>query len=47
MKSKPSASNDFFLFNACPILVKPVCKYLGVYVDNRLSFRSHIEYVKK
>ena len=39
-------SNDFFLLNSCPILVKPVCKYLGVYVDNKLSFRSHIEYVK-
>ena len=47
MNLKPSASNDFFLFNSCPILVKPVCKYLGVYVDNKLSFRSHIEYVKK
>ena len=46
MNLKPSASNDFLLFNSCPILVKPVCKYLGVYVDNKLSFRSHIEYVK-
>ena len=46
MNLKPSASNDFFLFNSCPILVKPVCKYLGVYVDNKLSFRSHIDYVK-
>ena len=27
MNLKPSASNDFFLFNSCPILVKPVCKY--------------------
>ena len=47
MNLKPSASKDYFLFNSCPILVKPVCKYLGVYVDNKLSFRSHIDYVKK
>ena len=47
MNLKPRASKDYFLFNSCPILVKPVCKYLGVYVDNKLSFRSHIDYVKK
>ena len=46
MNLKPSASNNFFLINSCPILVQPVCKYLGVYVDNKLSFLSHIDYVK-
>ena len=33
MNLKHSASKDYFIFNSCPILVKPVCKYLGVYVD--------------
>ena len=40
-----NASNSFSL-NNCVVQVKPVCKYLGIYIDNKLSFQSHIDFVK-
>ena len=42
-----SASNKDFCLSECIILTKPVCKYLGVFVDNKLSFQTHIDYVKQ
>ena len=47
MNVKPSASKLRFKLNGIPIDVKPMCKYLGICVDSKLSFVSHIEYVKK
>ena len=41
-----SASNSQFKLNDSNITIKPVCKYLGVFIDNKLSFLSHINYVK-
>ena len=41
-----SASNSQFRLNESNITIKPVCKYLGVFIDNKLSFLSHINYVK-
>ena len=40
-----SASSSHKLNNQV-ILINAVCKYLGLYVDNRLNFSSHIDYVK-
>ena len=42
-----SASNKSFSLNNCPISIKLICKYLGVRLDSKLSFVSHVEYVKK
>ena len=41
-----SASNSQFKLNDSNITIKPVCKYLGVFIDNKLSFLSQINYVK-
>ena len=40
-----NATSSFSL-NNCVVQVKPVCKYLGIYIDNKLSFQSHIDFVK-
>ena len=40
-----NASSSFSL-NNCVVHVKLVCKYLGIYIDNKLSFQSHIDFVK-
>ena len=47
MNLKPSASNPAFSLNQTVINCKPVCKYLGIYIDNKLSFHSHVDYVTK
>ena len=41
-----SASNSNFTLNCSEVINKPVCKYLGLYIDYKLSFRSHIDSVK-
>ena len=41
-----SASNHQFKLNDSNITIKPVCKYLGVFIDNKLNFLSHSNYVK-
>ena len=46
MTVKSSASNCSFNLNALDITVKPVCKYLGIYIDCKLSFVSHVDFVK-
>ena len=46
MNIKSSASHSTFFLSSLPLEIKPVCKYLGVYVDNRLSFLSHVDNVK-
>ena len=43
---KSFASHCTFFLNSLPVEIKPVCKYLGVYVDNKLSFLSHVDNVK-
>ena len=40
-----SASNSQFKLNDSNVTIKPVCKYLGVFIDNKLNFLSHINYV--
>ena len=47
MNVKLSASNHLFQLNSCSINTKPVCKYLGIYIDSKFSFKSHIDFVKK
>ena len=42
-----SASNKNFSLNNCPYSIKPMCKYLGVRLDLKLTFVSHVEHVKK
>ena len=44
---KLSASNHLFQLNSCSINAKPVCNYLGIYIDSKFSFKSHIDIVKK
>ena len=46
MNVKSSASNCNFKVNCCQKKVKPVCKYLSIYLDCKLSFISHIDFVK-
>ena len=41
-----SASNSKFTLNCSEVIDKPVCKYLVLYNDYKLSFRSHIDSVK-
>ena len=36
-----------FKFDDVFIEVRNLCTYLGIYVDNILSFQSHIEIIKK
>ena len=45
MNIKTSNSMTFQL-NSCAIKTEPVCKYLGIYVDSKLSFFSQIDYVR-
>ena len=45
--NKNSASKSVFKFDDVFIEVHNLCKYLGIYVDSKLSFQSHIEYFKK
>ena len=40
-------ASDSFCFNSREIKKEPVCKYLEILVDSKLSFGSHIEEVKK
>ena len=49
MKISKRASNDdkCFKFNNQDIHQTQCCKYLGMFVDADLSFKSHIEYVRK
>ena len=46
MKIKSSASDSTFFLNSLPLEIKLVCKYLGVYIDHKLSFVSHVDNVK-
>ena len=45
--NKSSASKSVFKFDDVSNEVRNLCKYLGIYVDSKLSFQSHIEYIKK
>ena len=47
IRNKNSASKSVFKFDDVSIEVRNLCKYLGIYVDSKLSFQSHIEYIKK
>ena len=47
IRNKNSASKSVFKFDDVFIEVRNLCKYLGIYVDSKLSFQSHIEYIKK
>ena len=44
---KRSDSEQRFSLNSAFIENKPVCKYLGVTIDSKLSFRSHIQSVRE
>ena len=45
--NKNSASKTVFRFDYVLIEVENLCKYLGIYIDSKLSFQSHIECIKK
>ena len=45
--NKNSASKSVFKFDDVFIEVGNLCKYLGILVDSKLSFQSHIDYIKK
>ena len=40
-------ASDSFCFNSSEIKKEPVCKYLGILFDFKLSFGSHVEEVKR
>ena len=43
-----SASNNvLFYLNNCIVQCEPVCKYLGIMLDSKLSFVYHVDYVMK
>ena len=44
IRNKNSASKSVFKFDDVFIEVRNLCKYLGIYVDSKLSLQSHIEY---
>ena len=46
MNIKSSASHSTLFLNSLPVEIKLACKLLGVYVDNKLSFLSHVDNVK-
>ena len=46
MNVKSSASHSTLFLNSLPVEIKLVCKLLGVYVDNKLSFLSHVDNLK-
>ena len=45
IRNKNSASKSVFKFDDVSIEVRNLCKYLGIYVNSKLSFQSHIEYI--
>ena len=45
MNVKQNAIDNVFLIDTSTIIVQPVRKYLGVFVDNKLSFVSHVQNV--
>ena len=47
MNTGKIASGNTYTLNDCLISSKPVCKYLGIRLDYKLSFVSHVNYVKK
>ena len=47
MKVKSLSVDTTFYLNSNNIKMKPVCKYLGINLDRKLSFQSHIDYVKE
>ena len=47
MNIKLSASNCDFSLNSCHLKLKPVCKYLGIYLHCKLLFISHIDVCEK
>ena len=47
IRNKNSASKSVFKFDDVSIEVRNLCKYLGIYVDSKSSFQSHIEHIKK
>ena len=42
-----SASNQSFMLKNTAISVVPMCKYLGVCLDSKFSFQSHIDSVRQ
>ena len=44
--SSSSASNHQFHINNIPLKRASSCKYLGMYLDTKLSFNLHIEFVR-
>ena len=47
MNLKALSVDTTFSMNSDNIPAKPVCKYLGINLDRKLSYQSHIDYVKE
>ena len=47
MNLKALSVDTTFYMNSNNIPVKPVCKYLGINLARKLSYQSHIDYVKE
>ena len=45
MNVKQNAFDNVFLIDNSTINAQPVCKYLGVFVDEKPSFVLHVQYV--
>ena len=41
-----SGSNHQLFINSIPLKIEGSCKYLGVYVAAKLSFNSHINFIR-
>ena len=47
MNLKALSVDTTFYMNSDIIPLKPLCKHLGIYLDRKLSYQSHIDYVKE
>ena len=47
MNLKALSVDTTFYMNSDNIPVKPVCKYLGINLDRKLSYQYHIDFVKE
>ena len=45
LKLSAGASNHQYSMNNCPVIIKQRCKYLGLNLDSKLTFKFHIDYV--
>ncbi len=47
MNIKPSLSSETYCIDGKELDINPTCKYLGISVDNKLTYLSHINTISK